>query len=222
MRVGRSLVLLGWLAAAPVMAGTDHVELIASTPCLYEYRLWAFDFRRPAVFPRPSEYTREQCAQAAQVHERIQAEVAAEVAAAAAANAERANQAADQRQREAQEAVRTYDERKAERQRQEEAARAQLAAEAQALALREQQEAAARERRAKAAAARAQAQARRRPPRIGMSADEVRNGSSWGAPERVYRSITATGSQEQWVYGSSALFFRDDVLYSIHTLSERR
>lgn len=50
---------------------------------------------------------------------------------------------------------------------------------------------------------------------ISMSQSEVR-ASSWGLPQRVNRTTTASGVTEQWVYGNrNYLYFRDDKLTSI-------
>lgn len=51
--------------------------------------------------------------------------------------------------------------------------------------------------------------------RLGMTQDDVL-ASSWGRPERVNRTITASGTSEQWVYGGhNYLYFENGVLTSI-------
>lgn len=50
---------------------------------------------------------------------------------------------------------------------------------------------------------------------IGMPPEEVRY-SSWGRPERINRSTSASGTSEQWVYGGqNYLYFEDGRLTSI-------
>ncbi|GAB6989349.1 hypothetical protein [Paenibacillus pini] len=50
---------------------------------------------------------------------------------------------------------------------------------------------------------------------IGMSKDQVLK-SSWGKPKKVYKTTTATGVDEQWVYGSNNyLYFSDGRLTTI-------
>lgn len=51
--------------------------------------------------------------------------------------------------------------------------------------------------------------------RIGMTAAEALK-SSWGVPEEVNRTITANGTQEQWVYrDGNYLYFDDGILTAI-------
>lgn len=49
--------------------------------------------------------------------------------------------------------------------------------------------------------------------RIGMSAVQAR--ASWGTPDDINRTTTARGTDEQWVYDSSYLYFEDGLLTSI-------
>ena len=49
---------------------------------------------------------------------------------------------------------------------------------------------------------------------IGMSAEDVLR-SNWGRPQKVNRTTTARGTDEQWVYPGGYLYLRDGVLYSI-------
>ena len=65
---------LATAAAAQCIVAQSHVQLIERTPCLYEYRVWAFTFRRPQPFPVPRDFTATQCTAAEQVHERIERE----------------------------------------------------------------------------------------------------------------------------------------------------
>jgi hypothetical protein len=52
--------------------------------------------------------------------------------------------------------------------------------------------------------------------KIGMSADTVRNKTSWGAPATINRTTTASGTKEQWVYGGgNYLYFENGRLTAI-------
>lgn len=58
------------------------------------------------------------------------------------------------------------------------------------------------------------------PPQIGMTADQVRDG--WSAPWKVNRLTTASGVEDQWVYGGDLgfpviayLYFRNGILTAI-------
>ena len=52
--------------------------------------------------------------------------------------------------------------------------------------------------------------------KIGMTADEVKNGTSWGTPKRVNRTVTSRGTREQWVYDKgNYLYFENEVLTSV-------
>ena len=48
------------------------------------------------------------------------------------------------------------------------------------------------------------------PPAIGMTASQVRDATSWGAPARINETITAAGRREQWVYSTSRLLYFDN------------
>lgn len=51
--------------------------------------------------------------------------------------------------------------------------------------------------------------------RIGMTKSEVIY-CGWGKPERVSRTITASSSNEQWIYGDgNYLYFENDLLVTI-------
>lgn len=51
---------------------------------------------------------------------------------------------------------------------------------------------------------------------VGMTAQEVINKTNWGRPAKVNRTTTASGVDEQWVYGGgNYLYFRNGVLRSI-------
>jgi uncharacterized protein YceK len=61
----------------------------------------------------------------------------------------------------------------------------------------------------------AQAQASKPGVRIGMTADQVRNETFWGAPLTVHVISTAKGSSEQWVYPHGYyLYFTNGILTS--------
>jgi hypothetical protein len=47
---------------------------------------------------------------------------------------------------------------------------------------------------------------------LGMTKEQVI--FSWGKPERINRSVGSWGVHEQWVYGSSYLYFQNDILTS--------
>jgi hypothetical protein len=52
--------------------------------------------------------------------------------------------------------------------------------------------------------------------RIGMSAKQVRESTSWGEPEKINRTTSARGTYEQWVYGvGNYLYFRNGKLVTI-------
>jgi hypothetical protein len=58
--------------------------------------------------------------------------------------------------------------------------------------------------------------------RIGLTVQRVINETNWGPPDHVNRTVTASGNQEQWVYGDGAyLYFENGRLVSIHTSSRR-
>jgi hypothetical protein len=47
---------------------------------------------------------------------------------------------------------------------------------------------------------------------LGMSAIEAR--ASWGAPEKVNRTVSMHGVHEQWIYGNTYVYFEDGILTS--------
>jgi hypothetical protein len=52
--------------------------------------------------------------------------------------------------------------------------------------------------------------------RIGMTANQVINQTSWGRPSSVNRTTTSAGTREQWVYGSrNYLYFTNSILTAI-------
>jgi hypothetical protein len=60
------------------------------------------------------------------------------------------------------------------------------------------------------------AQAKKPGVKVGMSPEQVRNGSSWGKPLSVNNTITAGRKSEQWVYGDGQyLYFVNGVLTAI-------
>lgn len=53
-------------------------------------------------------------------------------------------------------------------------------------------------------------------PKIGMNAKQVIDGTKWGKPDRINRTITATRVHEQWVYSdNSYLYFENGKLTAI-------
>ena len=63
-------------------------------------------------------------------------------------------------------------------------------------------------------------QAARPGAKLGMTREEVRMKSSWGAPLKINQTITKNGVSEQWVYeGSQYLYFEDGILTAIQTTS---
>ena len=49
---------------------------------------------------------------------------------------------------------------------------------------------------------------------IGMSRQDALD-SSWGRPNKINRTVRASGTHEQWVYDGGYLYFEDDVLTAI-------
>jgi hypothetical protein len=56
---------------------------------------------------------------------------------------------------------------------------------------------------------------------IGMTAEEVNDGTSWGRPNHINRTITANGISEQWVYGGGYLYFNNGILTAMQTNNSR-
>jgi hypothetical protein len=50
---------------------------------------------------------------------------------------------------------------------------------------------------------------------IGMTAEELRNSKSWGEPNRINRTTTASGVREQWVYYGRYVYLEDGIVTSI-------
>lgn len=51
-------------------------------------------------------------------------------------------------------------------------------------------------------------------PRIGMSADDVKN-STWGYPKKVNKTTTSQGTSEQWVYDYGYIYITNGIVYAI-------
>ena len=152
-----ALLICSITSGSSADANDRHVELIARTPCLEAYRVWAFGNRR-TPFKTPIEHTEKECSDAARLNELIQ---------------EEAYLKSVERSKRLQEA----------------AAREEARAE--------------RDRRAQRRQAKDAMDRRAAMPgvRIGMTAEDVRNRSSWGPPSSVNRTTTATGTREFWHYG---------------------
>lgn len=53
-------------------------------------------------------------------------------------------------------------------------------------------------------------------PKLGMTQQQIVDQSNWGRPIDINRTITATGTREQWVYGNRRyLYFQNGVLTAI-------
>jgi len=73
------------------------------------------------------------------------------------------------------------------------------------------------DKRSAVAVAQARAAAKKSGVSVGMTKEQV-VGSSWGRPEKINTTSTATRNREQWVYGSgNYLYFEHDTLVSIQT-----
>ena len=53
----------------------------------------------------------------------------------------------------------------------------------------------------------------RKKVQIGMTAEQCR--AAWGEPDDINRTVGSFGTHEQWVYGSSYLYFEDGVMTSL-------
>ena len=56
---------------------------------------------------------------------------------------------------------------------------------------------------------------------IGMTVEEVKDGTNWGQPNHIGRTITINGISEQWVYGGGYLYFNNGTLTAIQTSNSR-
>jgi hypothetical protein len=52
--------------------------------------------------------------------------------------------------------------------------------------------------------------------RVGMTKQQVLN-STWGQPDRIHTRVLGGRLQEQWIYGTSNLFFEDGILAAVQT-----
>lgn len=189
-------VALVLLATACCVANACAQSRYDGTPCLEEYRTWYLSRTDPyAVFdPSTTQWSAAQCEQAKLAHDKIiDADLAED---AARLSLEESREAARKRalavaelewQRKRAEADRRHHQMRAEQLRSEAKRRAERAA-----------------------------LAKRPGVRIGMTPDDVRLRSSWGIPQAVHRTTTASGAREQWVYGNGHyLYFDDGVLSAI-------
>ena len=237
-------VLLLTAAVHLPAAAQSHVEQIESIPCLHEYRLWYFTFRRPEPFPKPSDFSAQQCESAAREHERIEREraEAEEVKDPSPGPNDDDERAIDclheyrlWRSITGPEAdfiaeLITFGPFKVNGERQCRAAkiasdeirirnlRKAAAIQAESARIQAGRDAVPRDHRAREAAALAARQARARmpPPKIGMTQDQVAQGSNWGQPTSKRRTTTAEGVREQWIYPSNRyLYFNNNRLTAI-------
>ena len=235
---------LATAAAAQCIVAQSHVQLIERTPCLYEYRVWAFTFRRPQPFPVPRDFTVTQCTAAEQVHERIERE---RVEADAVPDPSRGSNDTDERAIdclheyrlwratmktstdfiEALDSFAPFKVHGRELCREAKLADERISAETAIKAAREKveselvrQELAKAEstRRQRDAAAKATREAKARLPgvSIGITPEDVIQRTHWGAPRGKNRTITAFGVREQWVYDNNHyLYFENGKLVAI-------
>lgn len=178
--------LFALLFACFPLHAQDHLELVRTTPCLEQYRMWFFG-RFSADFRVPEPFTAEQCEAAKVVNRRIQEEQAAD---------------REQTSREIEEA--------------EQKKREDHASRAESYRIEREQQVARTLTEQRKQAERARVQARKPGARIGMTPSQVINDTQWGRPESVNRTTTARGTSEQWVYGAgSYLYFVNGVLTTI-------
>lgn len=71
----RALAAALTAVSLPAVSGapSDPLQLVESTPCLFEYRLWLFSFRKSETFPIPPGFTSAQCDEARRVNEEVEA-----------------------------------------------------------------------------------------------------------------------------------------------------
>jgi hypothetical protein len=240
----RVLLPLALLALVPSAMAQSHIQLIEQTPCLYEFRVWYLTFRRPEPFPVPGDFTPDQCAVAARVHERIQNEQAdaekipdpspgpkdEDERAIACLHEYRLWKAIDKGATSFNDALNSFAPFKvhgADQCAEARAAEAKIsvanashAARAKAEAERLRQETARSQatlaRKEAADRAAREAMARRPGVRIGMTQQDVLERSNWGPPQSRRRTTTAEGVREQWIYeGSNYLYFENGKLVAI-------
>lgn len=156
------------------------MQLVASTPCLFEFRSWFFSVPRSAQFQPPPGLTEAQCAHARLVHEQIQQEQADDAAQADSLAQARQDQIIAEHRRQ-------FDELEAQRLRD---------AEAHEQRMREIDHQVARQQAARRVAAKALAA--KPAARLGMSPAEVRSATNWGAPRSTNTTTTAEGVREFW------------------------
>ena len=231
-------------AVADQAIGQSHIQLVEQTPCLYEYRVWYFTFRRPEPFPVPRDFTPEQCAVAARVHERVEREKSdaddvpdpspgpkdPDERAITCLHEYRLWKSLEKGATSFDEALKSFAPFKvhgADLCAEAKAADAKIAAAAAARAARERAEAervrqeatrlqAAQAKKEAVDRAHREAMARRPGVRIGMTQEDVIERSNWGSPQRRSRTTTAAGIREQWIYeGGNYLYFDNGKLVAI-------
>ena len=246
MAPSTSTLLLSFalLAITDQAIGQSHIQLVEQTPCLYEYRVWFFTFRRPEPFPVPRDFTPEQCVAAARVHERIEREKSdaedvpdpspgptdSDERAITCLHEYRLWKSIDKGATSFDDALKSFAPFKvqgADQCAEAKAADAKIAVATAARAARERADAERlRQETARTQAAQAkkdaadrafrEAMARRPGVRIGMTQQDVIERSNWGPPQSRRRTTTEAGIREQWIYeGSNYLYFENGKLVVI-------
>jgi len=232
--------LLSLMSISSTAVGQSHLDIVRNTPCLAEYRNWFFTFRRSEVFVAPSEFTKEQCDSAGQIHAKIQTEQAeaTKILADHPSNGDPEEQIVAclreyriWKQNFAQSidfdsAIKsfppflTYEPAQCHYARSHNAEldkRAALASEAEKRRMANRQKYLEQARRNEELTRLERIRVSKLPGvRIGMTASQVLNHSNWGKPLSVNRTTTASGTKEQWVYGEgNYLYFENGKLIAI-------
>jgi hypothetical protein len=230
-----------WLLSMHSLAfGQSHLEVVKNTPCLAEFRSWLFTFRRSEVFPKPTEFTKEQCDNAAQAHSKIQAEQAQaqEILNAHPSTGDKDEQlvACLREYRiwkrvlplevDFESALKRFPPflvyeaaqcRSARIHNIELEEKALIADALQKQELAKQQQRLDQLKRYEEAKKLERIRVLKLPGvRIGMTEDQVLRQTNWGKPISVNRTTTASGTKEQWVYGEgNYLYFENGKLIAI-------
>jgi len=232
--IGPAMVLLAALCFPTSALAQSHLDLVKTTPCLTEYRLWFFTFRRSELFVSPKEFTTEQCEYASRVHLQIQtdqSQTAAILKDHPPSGDESEQKIACLREyriwkltspvgAELEPFLQTFPPFKTYEPAQCLAAkdkdvelnkRQALAAAAQVRELAVQQQRAAEAQREEEKRKLERSRVAKLPGvRIGMTVDQVLSQSHWGRPWSINRTTSATGVREQWVYGEGQYLYFDN------------